>query len=108
MGFAHAISELRRERETRDRRPDFQVSRTGRRNYEPELEAEVTNRSHEAGSRDELTRGDSTGRSIVPGFPPLPWEAWAPIRAIAARARNPSPQFDARRTPCNAEHSPSS
>src|SRR5580692_9313235 len=62
MGFAHAISELRRERETRDRRPDFQASHTGRRNYEPELGAEVTNRSHEPKSRGGVTRRTYEGR----------------------------------------------
>src|ERR1700685_619233 len=56
MGFAHAISELRRERETRDRRPDFQASRTGRRNYEPELGAEVTRRGHETNLRGAIRR----------------------------------------------------
>src|SRR5580658_8074756 len=47
MGFAHAISELLRERETRDRRPDFQVGK---------LRAGVMSRGYETKSRGAIRR----------------------------------------------------
>ena len=72
------------------------------------LRGEVTRRSNEAKLRSEVTRDDSTGRSIAPGFPPQPPVVWDQIPKIAVRARNPWPKFDARKKPCNAERNPSS